>query len=190
MDPRPLQHPPVPTPSSRFKSVPVPRAPVLPRPPQHLQVPAFSSVRTHTRPRDPPMLYPAHPLSFAKARRSTDVQNSLSLFYAALPLSSPRAAHRRPAPQPAKAVPPARAWCAPRDPAGAAPPRRRRRGRQVLRAAATDRLIRPRTRNPSILGPPREPADGRSGLADIARHVIGCHLTQETRVQTALDVVP
>jgi len=29
------------------------------------------------------------------------------------------------------------------------------------------------------------------GLADIARvlHVIGCHLTRETRVQTALDVV-
>jgi len=27
----------------------------------------------------------------------------------------------------------------------------------------------------------------RQGLADIARHVIGCHLTQETRVQNALD---
>jgi hypothetical protein len=27
------------------------------------------------------------------------------------------------------------------------------------------------------------------GLADIARHVIGCHLTQETRIQNVLDDV-
>jgi len=36
---------------------------------------------------------------------------------------------------------------------------------------------------------PTTRADSVKGLPDIARHVIGCHLTEDTRAENALDDV-
>jgi len=162
-----------------------PRAAVLPRPPQHLQVPAPGGVcaspqvpRAFEHPRPPqllqmPALSGSHqvrathgqPLALAHVSRETDVKNSViqsppTHSSPTTPVSSPRAGGRRPLPLPGTRPPPARGWCGRWGPSAAAPSAQRGQGTsRAGRAAASKCCCRRRRRRQ----PPWPSATGGSG---------------------------